>query len=110
MGTGCDEENGAQYEQWKISGIVGDRVGLEAGGLIARLAEQHRAVNLSQGFPDFDCDPALVEDLDKAAEAGAASRLFNTGQACIAASMMLLSFSGEAPSRAWMDKPSRTVV
>ncbi len=32
------------------------------------------------------------------------------GQASIAASTMAASFSGEAPSRAWMDRPSRTVV
>jgi methionine aminotransferase len=28
---------------------------------MSRLAAEHRAINLSQGFPDFDCDPALVD-------------------------------------------------
>jgi methionine aminotransferase len=28
---------------------------------MSRLAEQHAAINLSQGFPDFDCAPALVD-------------------------------------------------
>ena len=28
---------------------------------MSRLAEEHGAINLSQGFPDFDCDPALVD-------------------------------------------------
>ena len=29
--------------------------------VMSRLSEEHGAINLSQGFPDFDCDPALVE-------------------------------------------------
>jgi len=28
---------------------------------MSRLAEEHGAINLSQGFPDFDCDPGLVD-------------------------------------------------
>jgi methionine transaminase len=28
---------------------------------MSRLADEHGAINLSQGFPDFDCDAALVE-------------------------------------------------
>ena len=28
---------------------------------MSRLAEEHDAINLSQGFPDFDCAPQLVE-------------------------------------------------
>lgn len=28
---------------------------------MSALAASHRAINLGQGFPDFDCDPALVE-------------------------------------------------
>ncbi len=28
---------------------------------MTRLAQEHQAINLAQGFPDFDCDPALVE-------------------------------------------------
>ena len=27
---------------------------------MSALASQHRAINLGQGFPDFDCDPALI--------------------------------------------------
>jgi methionine aminotransferase len=39
---------------------------LPAGGVsifavMTRLANEHGAINLSQGFPDFDCDPALVD-------------------------------------------------
>ena len=29
--------------------------------VMTRLANEHGAINLSQGFPDFDCDPDLVE-------------------------------------------------
>ena len=28
---------------------------------MSRLAAQHKAINLSQGFPDFDCSPALIK-------------------------------------------------
>lgn len=34
------------------------------------LAEQHQAVNLSQGFPDFDMDPALLACYEEASRKG----------------------------------------
>ena len=37
---------------------------------MSSLAAQHGAVNLGQGFPDFDCDPALVELVGDAMRAG----------------------------------------
>jgi methionine aminotransferase len=37
---------------------------------MTRLANEHKAINLSQGFPDFDCDPALVEAVAAAMRAG----------------------------------------
>ena len=37
---------------------------------MSSLAAQHGAVNLGQGFPDFDCDPALVELVSGAMRAG----------------------------------------
>jgi methionine aminotransferase len=36
-------------------------VGVSIFAVMTRLATEHGALNLSQGFPDFDCDPALVE-------------------------------------------------
>lgn len=30
------------------------------------LAQQHQAINLGQGFPDFDCDPALIDSVHQA--------------------------------------------
>lgn len=32
---------------------------------MSRLSEEHGAINLSQGFPDFDCAPELVETVAK---------------------------------------------
>src|SRR5688500_20375328 len=38
--------------------------------VMTRLANEHGAINLSQGFPDFDCDPALVDAVAAAMRAG----------------------------------------
>lgn len=37
---------------------------------MSALAVEHGAVNLGQGFPDFHCDPRLVDALNDAAKAG----------------------------------------
>ncbi len=37
------------------------KVGTTIFSVMSALAQQHGAVNLGQGFPDFDCDPALVD-------------------------------------------------
>ncbi|MBB2148349.1 methionine aminotransferase [Pedobacter gandavensis] len=29
--------------------------------VMSKLAEEHQAINLSQGFPDYDCDPKLID-------------------------------------------------
>ncbi|MCX2449800.1 methionine aminotransferase [Pedobacter sp. PLR] len=29
--------------------------------VMSKLAEEHQAINLSQGFPDYNCDPKLIE-------------------------------------------------
>jgi len=34
---------------------------LSVFAVMTQLAEEHKAVNLSQGFPDFDCDPELID-------------------------------------------------
>jgi methionine aminotransferase len=44
--------------------------GVSIFSVMTRLAQEHRAINLSQGFPDFDCDPALVELAAEAMRAG----------------------------------------
>jgi methionine aminotransferase len=37
---------------------------------MSKLAAEHGAINLSQGFPDFDCDPALVDAVERHMRAG----------------------------------------
>ncbi|MEZ5287419.1 MAG: methionine aminotransferase [Vicinamibacterales bacterium] len=45
-------------------------VGTSIFTVMTRLAQEHGAINLSQGFPDFDCDPALVEAVARAMREG----------------------------------------
>lgn len=45
-------------------------VGTTIFTVMSALAAQHRAVNLGQGFPDFPCDPKLVQAVTQAMEAG----------------------------------------
>jgi methionine aminotransferase len=44
--------------------------GVSIFSVMTRLANEHGAINLSQGFPDFDCDPALVDAVTAAMRAG----------------------------------------
>jgi methionine aminotransferase len=37
---------------------------------MSALAQEHGAVNLGQGFPDFDCDPNLIQAVHTALQAG----------------------------------------
>jgi len=46
------------------------QVGTTIFTVMSALAAQHGAVNLGQGFPDFDCDPALVDAVNAAMRAG----------------------------------------
>jgi methionine aminotransferase len=46
------------------------RVGTTIFTVMSKLAADHGAINLSQGFPDFDCDPALIELVAKHMRAG----------------------------------------
>ena len=45
-------------------------VGTTIFSVMSALAVQHKAVNLGQGFPDFACDPALVNYVSEAMQAG----------------------------------------
>ena len=45
-------------------------IGVSIFAVMTRLANEHQAINLSQGFPDFACDPALVEAVAKAMREG----------------------------------------
>lgn len=46
------------------------RVGTTIFTVMSALAQQHGAVNLGQGFPDFDCDPRLLDAVNAAMRAG----------------------------------------
>ena len=45
-------------------------IGVSIFAVMTRLANEHRAINLSQGFPDFDCDPALIDAVARAMRDG----------------------------------------
>ncbi|MBL4708504.1 MAG: methionine aminotransferase [Flavobacteriales bacterium] len=47
------------------------KVGTTIFSKMSALAAQENAINLSQGFPDFDCSPKLVELVSKAMKSGA---------------------------------------
>ena len=42
------------------------KVGTTIFTVMSALANQYRSVNLGQGFPDFDCDPRLLDAVDQA--------------------------------------------
>jgi methionine aminotransferase len=45
-------------------------VGTTIFTVMSALATEHKAVNLGQGFPDFDCDPKLVDAVTQAMKNG----------------------------------------
>lgn len=45
-------------------------VGTTIFTVMSALAEEHKALNLSQGFPNFACDPALIDLVSKAMKEG----------------------------------------
>ena len=46
------------------------RVGTTIFTVMSALAQQHNAVNLGQGFPDFDCAPELLDAVNAAMRSG----------------------------------------
>lgn len=45
-------------------------IGTSIFTVMSALAKEHKAINLSQGFPDFDCDPQLSAAAAKASQSG----------------------------------------
>jgi len=45
-------------------------VGTTIFSVMSALAAEYQAVNLGQGFPDFACDPALIDAVERAMRAG----------------------------------------
>ena len=46
------------------------RVGTTVFSVMSALAAEHKAINLGQGFPDFDCDPRLIDAVTVAMKTG----------------------------------------
>jgi len=46
------------------------QVGTTIFTVMSKMAAEHNAINLSQGFPDFACDPSLVEMVHKSMQLG----------------------------------------
>lgn len=46
------------------------QVGTSIFSVMSALAKEHQAINLSQGFPDFDCDPTLLDLVNKYSSGG----------------------------------------
>jgi methionine aminotransferase len=46
------------------------KVGTTIFTVMSALAQEHGAVNLGQGFPDFECDPTLIDAVDAAMRGG----------------------------------------
>jgi methionine transaminase len=46
------------------------RVGTTIFTVMSALATEHGAVNLGQGFPDFGCDPRLIDEVERAMRSG----------------------------------------
>jgi methionine transaminase len=69
-------------------------VGMTIFSTMSALAAEHGAVNLGQGFPDFECDPALVAMVGEAMRAGHNQYPMMTGvpalREAIAAKMLAL--------------------
>ena len=54
---------------------------------MSNLAAEHGAVNLGQGYPDFDCDPALIERVSQAMRDGHNQYPMMTGAAPLRAAI-----------------------
>jgi methionine aminotransferase len=67
--AGVDRYHGVM----SVTGVVRSKLpsaGVSIFTTMTRLAEEHDAINLSQGFPDFDCEPGLVETVAKYLRSG----------------------------------------
>ena len=68
--TGCFEAV-THYERRRRAAVeAARRSGTTIFTVMSRLASDLGAINLSQGFPDFDCDPELVEAVARHMRAG----------------------------------------
>ena len=66
--------DGLSQSETDLSRLLGPSklpaVGTTIFTVMSQLAQEHRAVNLGQGFPDFDCDPGLKALVTEAMQQG----------------------------------------
>jgi methionine aminotransferase len=65
-----DRESALAASAARVGASKLPNVGTTVFTVISALAQEHRAVNLGQGFPDFDCDPVLQQHYAQALAAG----------------------------------------
>ena len=74
------------------------KVGTTIFTVMSALATEHQAVNLGQGFPDFGCDPALIDAVSDAMREGLKTWHFMLGLSVllgIAAVMLAARWMGQ---------------
>jgi len=82
-----DREKPVDASAARIGNSKLPNVGTTIFTVISALAQQHRAVNLGQGFPDFDCDRRLQQRLAEAVAAGHNQYAPMTGVAALRAAI-----------------------
>ena len=62
----------SRVSSWRTPAVTSrlPNVGTTIFTTMSALAAEHKAVNLGQGFPDFECDPALVNLVNAAMQRG----------------------------------------
>src|SRR5262245_22628334 len=68
--TGMDREKPLTASAARAGNSKLPSVGTTIFTVMSALAQEHGAVNLGQGFPDFDCDPKLLDCVTEAMRAG----------------------------------------
>src|ERR1700690_4138192 len=76
--AGDDDLLGRRTGRWIVSAMDSlcaprsklPDVGVTIFTVIGQLAAQHNALNLSQGAPNFPCNPKLIDDAARAMQAG----------------------------------------
>ena len=65
--------------------------------VMSALANQYRSVNLGQGFPDFDCDPRLLDDGEISITLPWRMQAVPIGSVLLASALPALPFISDAP-------------
>ena len=79
------------------------KIGTTIFTVMSALASEHQAVNLGQGFPDFDCDPRLVQCVSDAMQRGLNQYPPMTGVPLLREAMNESRVSGSRHAGLWLD-------